>query len=99
MLGSFFKLPKIKQFHYKPRYYDERKEELDKRIARIKSELGITEDQPGGNKYFKGDYRSHIKGQMGGYFKQARRQKRASNFRLLIILLVLLALAWYIIYF
>lgn len=99
MVGRFFKLPKIKQFQFKPRYYDERKEALDNRIAQIKSEMGITEELPEGNKYFKGDYKTHIKGQMRGYFKQTRREKRTSNIRLLVILLVLMALAWYIIYY
>jgi hypothetical protein len=99
MVAAFFRLPKTKQFQYKPRYYDERKEELDKRIAQIKSEMGITDDQPEGNKYFRGDYKTHIKGQMKSYFNKARRQKRTSNVRLLVILLALLALAWYIIYF
>ncbi len=99
MIGRFFKLPKIKQFDFKPRYYDARKEALDQRIAHIKAEMGISDDHPDGNKYFRGDYKSHIRGQMRGYFKQTRRQKRTSNFRLLIILLILLALAWYIIYY
>jgi hypothetical protein len=100
MLGGFFKIPKTKQFHYKPRYYDERKEELDRRIAQIKSEMGITDDEPDENKYFRGDYKPNIKGQMRAYFRQSQsRQKRTSNVRLLVILLVLLALAWYIIYF
>jgi hypothetical protein len=98
MLGRFFKLPKIKQFHIKPRYYDERKEALDHRIAQIKAEMGITEDQPEGNKYFRGDYKTHIRGQMKGYFKETRRVKRSSNVRLMVILLILLALAWYIIF-
>lgn len=99
MLAVFFRIPKTKKYSYKPRYYDERKEELDKRIAQIKAEMGITEDQPEGNKYFKGDYKTHIRGQMKGYFRQARRQKRTSNMRLLFILLILLGLALYIIYF
>ena len=99
MLGRFFKTPKTKQFHYKPRYYDERKEELDKRIAQIKSEMGVTDEQPEGNQYWRGDYKTRIKGQMHGYFKQARRARRTSNIRLLVILFILLALAWYIIYF
>ncbi len=99
MVGRFFRLPKIRQYQYQPRYYDERKEALDKRIAQIKAEMGIDSDQPEGNKYFRGDYKSHIKGQMRGYFKHARREKRTSNIRLLLILLVLLALAWYIIYY
>ncbi len=99
MIARFFRLPKTKQFHYKPRYYDERKEALEKRIAQIKSEMGITGDQSGENNYFRGDYKSHIKGQMRGYFKYAKKEKQTSNIRLLIILLVLLALAWYIIYY
>ena len=92
-------MPKIKQFRYKPRYYDERKEELDKRIEQIKREMGVTEEHPEGNRYFRGDYKTHIKGQMKGYFKHSRRQRRTSNIRLLVILLILLALAWYIIYY
>jgi hypothetical protein len=99
MLAVFFRIPKTKKYSYKPRYYDERQEELDKRIAQIKAEMGITEDQPEGNKYFRGDYKTHIRGQMKGYFRQTRRQKRTSNIRLLFILLILLGLAWYIIYF
>ncbi len=99
MIARFFRLPKTKQFHYKPRYFDERKEALDKRIAQIKAELGVTGDKPGEDKYFRSDYKSNIKGQMKGYFKHAKKQRHASNIRLLIILLVLLALAWYIIYF
>ncbi len=99
MIARFFRLPKTKQFYYKPRYYDERKEALDKRIAQIKAEMGITDNQPDGNKYFRDKYKSNIKGQMRGYFKHAKKEKRASNIRLLIILLVLLALAWYIIYY
>ena len=99
MVGRFFKLPNIKQFELRPRYYDARKEALDKRIAQIKAEMGIPGDQPEGNKYFRGDYKTHIKGQMKGYFRQTRRQKRSSNIRLLVILLILLSLAWFIIYY
>ena len=99
MIGRFFKLPTTRRFEIKPRYYDERKEALDKRIAQIKAEMGITDEQPEGNKYFRGDYRSHIKGQMKGYFRETRRQKRSSNIRLFLILMILLALTWFIIYF
>jgi len=98
MIGRFFKLPKTRRFAIKPRYYDERKEALDKRIAQIKAEMGITDENPEGNKYFRGDYRSHIKGQMKGYFRETRRQKRSSNIRLFLILLILFALTWFIIY-
>lgn len=103
MLGRFFKLPKTKQFYYQPRYYDERKEALDKRVAQIKAEMGITGEKPGENNYFRGSYQTHIKGQMKSqlksYFKQTRKQRQRSNIRLLVILLILLALTWYIIFY
>lgn len=35
---SFFKTPKNRVFNYQPLYYDERKEELEQRIARAKDE-------------------------------------------------------------
>jgi len=38
---AFFKLPAHYVFDYKPMYYDPRKEEREKRVNRIKKELGI----------------------------------------------------------
>lgn len=35
---SFFKTPKHRVFNYQPLYYDERKEELEERIARAEAE-------------------------------------------------------------
>ncbi len=35
---SFFRTPKNRVFNYQPLYYDERKEELEKRIARAQEE-------------------------------------------------------------
>ena len=35
---SFFRTPKHRVFNYQPLYYDERKEELEERIARAKEE-------------------------------------------------------------
>ena len=34
-----FRMPKPKQFHYRPRFYDERKERLEKMKARAEAEL------------------------------------------------------------
>lgn len=36
---SFFRTPKNRVFNYQPLYYDERKEELEQRIARAKNEV------------------------------------------------------------
>jgi len=41
MAVKFFHTPRNKKFEFKPRYYDEQKEELDKRVAQIKKEMGI----------------------------------------------------------
>ncbi len=97
MLGRFFKLPRIKRFEYKPRYYDERKEALEYRIRQIKLEMGIEDDDPDAGKYVKEMHAVRIKGQMRSNFKKNRRSVRRSNVRLLIILLALLALSYYII--
>lgn len=97
MLGRFFKLPKIKRFEYRPRYYDERKEALEYRIKQIKLEMGIKDDDPDAGKFTKEIHAVRIKGQMRSNFKKNRRAVKRSNIRLLIILLVLFALAYYII--
>lgn len=48
-LPSLIRLPKNKQFHIQPRYYDPVKEELEERTSRIKNELrsGTDEYKPG----------------------------------------------------
>ena len=41
MAVRFFHTPKNKSFKFTTRYYDESKEELDKRVAQIKQEMGM----------------------------------------------------------
>ena len=99
-LGPFFKLFKNKSFSYTPRYYDERKESLEKRIAGIKKEMGVQDDSSEAREIEKA-YSVDIKGKMRSRFRPGRRQaeQRKSNIRLLVILMILAALAYYIIYF
>ncbi|MFO7617041.1 MAG: hypothetical protein R6V75_07295 [Bacteroidales bacterium] len=52
---AFFKLEKPKQFTFIPRFYDQRKEELNERIDSIKKEMEPGEDQ---------SYSVNIKGRM-----------------------------------
>ena len=40
---SFYNMPKPRQFDHRPIYYDPRKEALEKRIHKVKTELGIEE--------------------------------------------------------
>lgn len=98
-LAPFFKLFKNKSFNYTPRYYDERKEELAKRIAQIKKEMGVTDDSEKA-KVIEKAYSVDIKGKMRSRFRPARRsESRKSTIRLLLILLVLMAISYYVFYF
>ena len=93
MAVRFLHTPKNKQFNFKPRYYNEEKEELEKRVQKIKRELGVEDEdttQP---------YSPHIKGQMRGYFKKNVELKRKSTIRLVIILLILFVAAYFLLYF
>ena len=91
MAIRFLHTPKNKQFKFKPRYYDEQKEDLEKRVGQIKQEMGAADDEP---------YVSGIrKGQMRGYFKKNIEQKRKSTMRLIIILAILVAAVYFLLYF
>lgn len=97
-LAPFFKLNKNKSFSYTPRYYDERKEALEKRIAEIKKEMGIKDGSEEALQIER-KYSSNIKGSMKSRFRTGRRAgSRTSNIRLLVIFLALLAIAYFIIY-
>ncbi len=94
MAVRFFHTPKNKQFKFKPRYYDEQKEELENRVRRIKQEMGVNELEDGDKPYI-----PNIKGQMRGYFKKNVEQKRKSTIRLVIILVVLFAMVYFLLYY
>lgn len=85
---SFFKLPKAKQFGYKPVYYDPAKEELEQHSNK-KDVQTKTEET----------YRESIK---GSFRKNKQKAKTADvrkmNVRLLLIIVALGILALYFIY-
>ncbi len=83
---SFFKSVKPKQFNYLPRYYNEQKEEFDKRQKRIEAEMGMRDND--------GNYQSSLKqGAMSKRIQAKRQSSRSSTIRLLIIILILVLLA------
>ncbi len=94
MAIRFFHTPKNKRFNYSPLYYDEQKEELDRRVRQIKREMGVKDlddsDKP---------YIPNIKGQMRGVFKRKHEEKKRATSRLLIILVVLLAIVYFILFY
>ena len=94
MAIRFLHTPKNKQFKFKPRYYDEQKEELETRVKQIKKEMGVSEDDP------QKPYVSSIrKGEMRGYFKKNVEQKQKSTLRFVIILIVLFAIVYFLLFF
>ena len=94
MAIKFLHTPKNKQFKFTPRYYDEQKEELENRIQKIKREMGVENLEDSDKPYV-----PNIKGQMRGYFKKNIEQKRKSTMRLIIILIVLFAIVYFLLYF
>lgn len=94
MAIRFFHTPRNKRFSFTPRYYDEQKEDLERRVEQIKQEMGINENDP--NKPYISKIR---KGEMRGYFKKSREYKKRSTIRLFVILIILIAIAYYLFYF
>ncbi len=88
MLPKFFRTYKNKEFNYIPLYYNQQKEELDERVKRIEREVkGETAPifRPG---IIRGSFRN-VNG-------MRRKAERGSALRVLIIVLLLLALVFYL---
>ena len=91
-MAKFFNTPKPKKFHIEPRYWDPEKEKREARERRIKAEMGIKSEDGTYHPYLsKGDFR---KGLSKGKW-HAGTQRRRSNTRLL-VLIVLLGLLLYL---
>lgn len=93
-IPSFFKTPEHNQFSFKNRYFDPEKEELMHRVEKAKRELKDDESSDG-------EYIPNIKGQMKRALneeKQVMPSQRNSNIRLVLIIFVLTALAFYLFY-
>lgn len=86
MIGSFFRLPKPKQFKYKPRFYNAQKDELEQRIKARE----FTEDQTE-------EERLRIKMQNDWDRQRIRRQSEHKGWTRLLILVALIVLLLYII--
>ena len=93
---SFFKLHKPSVYKYKPIYYDPKKEVQEERKKRMEQANKPAEEQA------KGEYEPQIL--RPGIFREiadkerhsTRRKTRESNIRVIIILLILLAIAYFL---
>jgi hypothetical protein len=89
----FFHLPKGKQFNVPYRFYDPKKEERDKREARIKAEMGADKD----NNVQEPEFGTNIKGSFSSGLKKnrfTRNERKKSNIRLLLIFVILALLVF-----
>jgi hypothetical protein len=88
MLPKFFRTYKNKQFNYMPLYYNQQKEEMEERVRRIESELQGKST---------GQYKPGIiKGSFKHLHSMRKRSNRVSSFRLILIITILLALAYFL---
>lgn len=99
-LFSFYNTRRPRQFDHKPIYWDPKKEELEKRIRKVKREMGL-EDQLSVE-----DYRAEIKGSFieegTSHLKKSRdkgqdsRSRTYKNEKLILAAVLLIALLWFL---
>ena len=96
-LFSFYNVRKPRQFEHKPIYFDPRKEALEKRIHRVKMEMGVEEVDYE-------QYKNAIKGSFvnsTSHLKKSRdkgddiRNRIYKNMRLILFLALLGVCLWY----
>lgn len=86
----FFKPLHAKQFDYMPRYYDPEKEAREQRFKELEKEMNVEQIERTERRI---DFRAHSKlTEHRGFLENARKR----NLRLLVIMSVLGAIAWYL---
>jgi hypothetical protein len=89
-LPSLFKTYKNRQFTYKPIFYDQVKDELKERIKKVEGKLSGSKD---------GNYRIGItRGSIHRHSRLKAKSHARSKIHLAIITLILLGIAWYLLY-
>jgi hypothetical protein len=87
-IPSLFKIPRHKNFEYKPLYYDEAKERINERREQLKKE-GLTNDD---KKLGLIKYRINQKFQRN----QLQKEVRQANTRIILLIVVILLVLYYI---
>ncbi len=95
MFGIYTKKPS--QFEYTPRYYDERKEKLEKRIAQIKKDVENEKTPTSTSEYSNSAYQSRIREDWENNYNR-RNNTGMINKRVIIYIGILLALTYYLFY-
>jgi len=87
-----FNMPKPKPFNYRPRYYDERKERLEKIKARAEAELAAKKD----GAHYAGLQKGFLAERRAGSKLKHTALKEKSVLRFLIILIAILGIFYMI---
>jgi hypothetical protein len=94
---SFYNVRKPRQFEHHPIYYDPRRESLEKRIHKVKMEMGVEET----------DYEQYKEAIRGSFVEGTKHLKKSKskgddirtriyrNMRLILILVILGVILWY----
>ena len=98
MIGKFFHTPRAKKFYITPRYYSPEEEKREERERRIKDELGIVEEKVDDGKPYRPNIKGRFRMAQGSKTKSAEDARRASNTRLIILILIL-ALVCYLFFY
>lgn len=100
LFSSFYNPRHPRQFDHKPIYWDPHKEEIDKRVRKIKREMGMDDGQESLEEYkteIKGSFvegTSHLKRSIDRGDESRSRNTR--NVRLAVIIAVLFVIFWYL---
>ena len=84
----FFSRPKARQYDYKPRYYDQKKDEREQR----RKELGLADNEGGKRAMFMGELQKRWRGDGYKKDKEGRRKR-------IMIYMIIIAFATYYIFF
>jgi len=88
-----FNMPKPKPFHYSPRFYDERKERLEKIKARVEAELAAEKN---GTTGYIGLQKGFLTEQRANSKLRRLNFEKKSSLRFLIILLAIVGLLYFV---
>jgi len=88
---SLFRTPRPKQFKYVPIFYDAQKEALKEREKQIKQELGLSDENT--------PRVSLIRGRIRSSYQRSTKERNKSNLRLVVIFIILLLVAYFLLYY
>ena len=97
-LPTIMKLPRHLTFEFRPRYWDQKKEEFEARVEKAKREVGKGSMVDENGKYIpliKGQMRS---GMSSAFQGKRRKETQKANMRFVIILVILGFIAYYLFY-